>query len=97
MKIVGVCVGKQCNDKVVRVVIKNVFIIVIFVDQLVQVLLLVIEGYIVWMYMCCNKGVNGLVVFIELNVICVIVEVKYCIQCVVIYCFLCQVFCGCCC
>lgn len=95
MKIVGVCVGKQCNDKVARVAIKNVFIIVIFVDQLVQVLLLVIEGYIVWMYMCRNKGVNGLAVFIELNAICVIVEVKYRIQCVVIYRFLCQVFCGC--
>ena len=46
-KTAGVCVGKQRNDKVARVAIKNAFIIVTFVDQPVQALLLATEGHTV--------------------------------------------------
>lgn len=42
-KTAGVCVGKQRNDKVARVAIKNAFIIVTFVDQPVQALLLAMK------------------------------------------------------
>lgn len=94
-KTAGVCVGKQRNDKVARVAIKNAFIIVTFVDQLVQALLLATEGHTVRTHMRRHKGVNGLAVFIELNATCAIVEVKHRIQRVVIHRFLRQAFCGC--
>ena len=42
-----------------------------------------------------HKGDNGLAVFIELNAICAIVEVKHRIQRVVIHRFSRQAFCGC--
>lgn len=51
----GVCVGKQRNDKVARVAIKNAFIIVTFVDQPVQALLLATEGHTVRTHMRRNK------------------------------------------
>lgn len=97
VKVVGVGVFEQVEDEGVVVMCEDSVIVIIFLNQCFQMFMLVGKCYGMWVDVGGKEGVDCLLVFVELNMVCFIIKIQYCVQGVVIYGFLYYVFWGSCC